>query len=140
MGKVKEIIRSEMTDIKNRYSDARRTEIVEAADDIVLEDLIEKHDCVITITHTGYIKRQPADTYTAQRRGGKGIIGMATKDEDFIERVLVMNSHSFLMMFTNTGKVHMRKAYMIPEAGRTAKGSNIVNILELEPGERSPPL
>ena len=136
MGKVKEIIRSEMTDIKNRYSDARRTEIVEAADDIVLEDLIEKHDCVITITHTGYIKRQPADTYTAQRRGGKGIIGMATKDEDFIERVLVMNSHSFLMMFTNTGKVHMRKAYMIPEAGRTAKGSNIVNILELEPGEK----
>ena len=136
MGRVKQIIHDEMTEIKDRYSDPRRTEIVEAADDIVLEDLIEKHDCVITISHTGYIKRQPADTYTAQRRGGKGIIGMSTKDEDFIERVMVMNSHSYLMMFTNTGKVHMRKAYMIPEAGRTAKGSNIVNILELVPGEK----
>ena len=136
MGKVKQIIHDEMTEIKDRYSDPRRTEIVEAADDIVLEDLIEKHDCVITISHTGYIKRQPADTYTAQRRGGKGVIGMSTKDEDFIERVMVMNSHSYLMMFTNTGKVHMRKAYMIPEAGRTAKGSNIVNILELVPGEK----
>ena len=136
MGKIKQIIRDEMTEIRDRYSDERRTEIVEAADDIVLEDLIEKHDCVITITHSGYIKRQPADTYTAQRRGGKGIIGMSTKEEDFIERVLVMNSHSNLMMFTNTGKVHTRKAYMIPEAGRTAKGSNIVNILELAPGEK----
>ena len=136
MGKIKQIIRDEMTEIRNRYSDERRTEIVEAAEDIVLEDLIEKHDCVITITHSGYIKRQPADTYTAQRRGGKGIIGMSTKEEDFIERVLVMNSHSNLMMFTNTGKVHTRKAYMIPEAGRTAKGSNIVNILELAPGEK----
>ena len=136
MGRVKQIIHDEMNEIKDRYSDPRRTEIVEASDDIVLEDLIEKHDCVITISHTGYIKRQPADTYTAQRRGGKGIIGMSTKDEDFIERVMVMNSHSYLMMFTNTGKVHMRKAYMIPEAGRTAKGSNIVNILELVPGEK----
>lgn len=136
MSKIKQIIREEMTEIRNRYSDPRRTEIVEAADDILLEDLIEKHDCVITVTHSGYIKRQPADTYTAQRRGGKGIIGMSTKDEDFIERVLVMNSHSNLMMFTNTGKVHTRKAYMIPEAGRTAKGSNIVNILELTPGEK----
>lgn len=136
MSKIKQIIRDEMTEIRDRYSDPRRTEIVEAADDILLEDLIEKHDCVITVTHSGYIKRQPADTYTAQRRGGKGIIGMSTKDEDFIERVLVMNSHSNLMMFTNTGKVHTRKAYMIPEAGRTAKGSNIVNILELTPGEK----
>lgn len=136
MSKIKEIIRDEMTEIKDRYSDPRRTEIIEAADDIVIEDLIERHDCVITITHSGYIKRQPADTYQAQRRGGKGIIGMSTKDEDFIERVLVMHSHSYLMMFTNTGKVHMRKAYMIPEAGRTAKGSNIVNILELTPGEK----
>ncbi len=136
MSKIKDIIREEMTEIKNRYSDPRRTEITEAADDIVIEDLIERHDCVITITHSGYIKRQPADTYSAQRRGGKGIIGMSTKDEDFIERVLVMHSHSYLMMFTNTGKVHMRKAYMIPEAGRTAKGSNIVNILELTPGEK----
>ena len=129
-------IKDELLDIKRRYSDPRRTEIVEAADDILLEDLIEKHDCVITISHSGYIKRQNADTYSAQRRGGKGIIGMTTKEEDFIEKVMVMHSHSNLMMFTSNGKVYMRKAYMIPEAGRTAKGTNIVNILELEPGEK----
>ena len=134
--KVKEIIKDELSEIKRRYGDARRTEIVEAADDILLEDLIEKHDCVITITHSGYIKRQNADTYSAQRRGGKGIIGMTTKEEDFIEKVMVMHSHSNLMMFTSNGKVYMRKAYMIPEAGRTAKGTNIVNILELQPGEK----
>ena len=134
--KVKEIIKEELSEIKRRYGDARRTEIVEAADDILLEDLIEKHDCVITITHSGYIKRQHADTYSAQRRGGKGIIGMSTKEEDFIEKVMVMHSHSNLMMFTSNGKVYMRKAYMIPEAGRTAKGTNIVNILELQPGEK----
>ena len=134
--KVREIIKEELSEIKRRYGDARRTEIVEAADDILLEDLIEKHDCVITITHSGYIKRQHADTYSAQRRGGKGIIGMSTKEEDFIEKVMVMHSHSNLMMFTSNGKVYMRKAYMIPEAGRTAKGTNIVNILELQPGEK----
>ena len=134
--KVKEIIKTELTEIKRKFGDARRTEIVEAADDILLEDLIEKHDCVITITHSGYIKRQHADTYSAQRRGGKGIIGMSTKEEDFIEKVMVMHSHSNLMMFTSNGKVYMRKAYMIPEAGRTAKGTNIVNILELQPGEK----
>ena len=134
--KVKEIVKTELLEIKRKYGDDRRTEIVEASDDILLEDLIEKHDCVITISHSGYIKRQHADTYSAQRRGGKGIIGMSTKDEDFIEKVMVMHSHSNLMMFTSQGKVYMRKAYMIPEAGRTAKGTNIVNILELQPGEK----
>ena len=134
--KMRQVIKDELLDIKRRYSDPRRTEIVEAADDILLEDLIEKHDCVITISHSGYIKRQNADTYSAHRRGGKGIIGMTTKEEDFIEKVMVMHSHSNLMMFTSNGKVYMRKAYMIPEAGRTAKGTNIVNILELEPGEK----
>ena len=134
--KVKEIVKTELLEIKRKYGDARRTEIVEASDDILLEDLIEKHDCVITISHSGYIKRQHADTYSAQRRGGKGIIGMSTKEEDFIEKVMVMHSHSNLMMFTSQGKVYMRKAYMIPEAGRTAKGTNIVNILELQPGEK----
>ncbi len=134
--KVREIVKTELLEIKRKYGDDRRTEIVEASDDILLEDLIEKHDCVITISHSGYIKRQHADTYSAQRRGGKGIIGMSTKDEDFIEKVMVMHSHSNLMMFTSQGKVYMRKAYMIPEAGRTAKGTNIVNILELQPGEK----
>ena len=136
IGRVKDIIKNEMLEIKRKYSDPRRTEIVEAEDDIQIEDLIEKHDCAITVTHAGYIKRLPADTYTAQNRGGKGIIGMTTKEEDFIEKVLVVYSHSNLMIFTNRGKVFMRKAYTIPESGRNAKGTNIANILELEPGEK----
>ena len=135
-GKIKEIIKTEMLAIKDKFNDPRRTELVAAEDDIVYEDLIERHACVITMTHAGYIKRQPADTYSAQRRGGKGIIGMSTKEEDYVETVMVANSHSLVMFFTNTGKVHTRKAYQIPEAGRTAKGSNIVNILELESGEK----
>ncbi len=134
--KVKQIIKDEMTEIRNKYADARRTDIEQAEQEIILEDLIERHNCVITLTHAGYIKRQPADTYTAQNRGGKGIIGMSTKEEDFIEQVIALNSHSYLLMFTNTGKVQMRKAYMIPEAGRTAKGQNLVNILELLPEEK----
>ncbi|MBO7376349.1 MAG: DNA gyrase subunit A, partial [Clostridia bacterium] len=112
------------------------TEIVEAENDIQIEDLIEKHDCVVSLTHTGYIKRLPADTYSAQHRGGKGIIGMTTKDEDFIEKVLVVYSHSNLMFFTSTGKVYMRKAYTNPEAGRNARGTNIANLIEFEPGEK----
>ena len=134
--KIVEIIREEMTEIKRKYSDARRTEIIEATDDIELEDLIEKHNCVITITHAGYIKRIPADTYSAQRRGGKGIIGMTTKEEDFIENVIALHSHSYLLMFTNKGKIFVKKAYQIPEASRTAKGTNIVNIIETEPDEK----
>ena len=135
-GKIREIIKTEMTEIRDKYADPRRTEIVQAEQEIVLEDLIERHACVITLTNAGYIKRLPADTYTAQNRGGKGIIGMGTKEEDFIEKVIAMNSHSYLLMFTNTGKVQMRKAYMIPEASRTAKGQNLVNILELLPEEK----
>ena len=135
--KIKQIIKEELTEIRRKYADPRRTEIVEATDDIDLEDLIEKHDCVITLTHAGYIKRQPADTYQAQNKGGKGIIGMTTKDEDFIEMVQVVHSHAYLMLFTNKGKVYMKKAYQIPEASRTAKGTNIVNILEkLDQGEK----
>ena len=135
-GRIKEIIKTEMLEIKAKFADPRRTELVAAEDDIVYEDLIERHTCVVTMTHGGYIKRQPADTYSAQKRGGKGIIGMATKEEDYVEDVIAANSHALLMFFTNTGKVHIRKTYQIPEAGRTAKGSNIVNILELEPGEK----
>ena len=134
--RVKEIIKSEMLEIKRKFADPRRTEIVPAEDDILLEDLIERHECVITLTHAGYIKRQPADTYNAQHRGGKGIIGMTTKEEDFIEKVIGVHSHSYLMFFTNIGKVHMRKAYQIPEASRTAKGTYMTNIIELENGEK----
>jgi len=136
ISKVRQIIKDEMLEIRRKFADARRTEIVPVEDEIILEDLIERHSCIITMTHAGYIKRLPADTYSAQNRGGKGVIGMATKEEDFIEKVLAVNSHSYLMLFTNSGKVHVRKAYQIPEASRTAKGSNIVNIIELEPEEK----
>ena len=136
MGKVRQIIKDEMSEIRRKYADDRRTDILPAEQEIILEDLIERHSCVITLTNSGYIKRQPADTYSAQNRGGKGIIGMSTKEEDYIEKVIAVNSHSYLMMFTNTGKVQMRKAYLIPEAGRTAKGQNIVNILEMTEGEK----
>ena len=135
-GRVKEIVKNEMTEIKNKYSDPRRTEIVDAEDDILIEDLIERHECIITLTGSGYIKRLPADTYSVQHRGGKGVIGMTTKEEDFVEKMLAVNSHSYLMLFTNSGKVHLRKAYQIPEASRTAKGTNIVNLIELTEGEK----
>ena len=133
--KVKDILKNELTEIKNRFGDARKTEITEATEEIDLEDLIPRHTCVITVSHTGYIKRQRADVYSAQNRGGKGIIGMTTKEDDFVEDVIVANSHAHLMFFTNKGRVYSKKAYRIPEAGRTAKGTNLVNIIELQEGE-----
>ena len=133
--KLKGIIKTEMLEIKERFGDERRTDIVEAEDEIDLEDLIERHTCVLTVTHSGNIKRLRSDVYSAQRRGGKGIIGMTTKDEDFVEDVIACNSHSYLLMFTNKGKVQVKKAYQVPEAGRTAKGTNMVNLLELAEGE-----
>ena len=134
--RIKQIIREEMTVIRDKYGDDRRTEIVEATDEIDLEDLIERHNCIITVSHAGYVKRQASDVYSAQNRGGKGIIGATTKEEDFIETVLSVCSHDMLLLFTNYGKVYARKAYMIPEASRTSKGSNIVNIVELSEGEK----
>lgn len=134
--KVREIIKEDLLAIKEKFGDARRTTIEEAENEIVYEDLIERHKTVITLTHAGYIKRQPADTYSVQRRGGKGIIGMATKEEDYIERVSVVDSHSILMLFTDMGRVFQLKAYRIPEASRTAKGSNIVNILDIASEEK----
>ena len=133
--KLKELLKSEIEEIKRKYGDERRTELCEATEEIDLEDLIERHTCVITVSHTGYIKRQRADTYSAQNRGGKGIIGMTTKEDDFVEDVIVANSHSYLMFFTNLGRVYAKKAYMIPEASRTAKGTNLVNIIQLNEGE-----
>ncbi len=134
--RIRQIIRDELLEIRNRFGDERRTAIEEVENEILLEDLIERHNAVITLTHEGYIKRQPSDVYSAQRRGGRGIIGMATKEEDYIERVVVADSHSYLMLFTDTGRVHSMKAYRIPEAGRTAKGSNIVNIVDIAEGEK----
>ena len=133
--KIQDILEEELLEIKRKFGDERRTELVAATEEIDLEDLIERHTCVITVSHTGYIKRMPATTYTAQNRGGKGIIGMTTKDEDWVEDVIVANSHSLLMMFTNKGRVYTKKVYRIPEASRTAKGTSIANILELGDGE-----
>ena len=134
--KINQIIKDEMLEIKRKFNDERRTEILPATDDIELEDLIEKHNCVITLTKAGYIKRLPADTYVSQHRGGKGIIGMSTKEDDYVDTVAAVHSHSYLLLFTSYGKVHMRKAYQIPESSRTAKGTNIVNIIEMLPGEK----
>ena len=135
-GRIHQIIKEELLEIKRKYADERRTEIVAAENEIVIEDLIERHTCVITMTQSGYIKRQPADTYVAQKRGGKGIIGMTTKEEDVVDDVHIVPSHAYLLMFTNLGRVYVRKAYQIPEAGRTAKGTSVVNVLELSEGER----
>ena len=134
--KIIEIIKEEMLEIKRKYGDERRTRIEQAIDDIDLEDLIEKHNCVITMTRAGYIKRLPSDTYSAQHRGGKGITAMTTREEDFIERIEAVHSHSTLLFFTNTGRVQALRAFQVPEASRTAKGSNIVNLLELQSGEK----
>ncbi len=134
--RIKEIIKTDLLEIKRKFSDERRTEIVAATEEIVYEDLIERHTCVITLTKSGYIKRLPFDTYSAQRRGGKGIIGMTTKEEDVVDQVVAVNSHSYLLMFTNRGKIHVKKAYLIPESSRTAKGTAAVNVIDLEGGEK----
>ena len=134
--RIKEILKNELLETKGRFGDKRRTEIVEATEEIDLEDLIERHTCILTMSHTGYIKRQRADTYVAQNRGGKGIVGMKTKEEDFVEKVLVTNSHSHVMFFTNFGRVYSKKAYRIPEASKIAKGTNLVNIIDLNEGEK----
>jgi len=133
--KVKEILKGELLSAKAKFGDQRRSELVEATEEIDLEDLIEKHTCVITVSNSGYIKRQRADTYSAQNRGGKGIIGMTTKEDDFVKDVLVVNSHSHLLFFTNKGRVYSKKAYRIPEASRTAKGTFLNNIIMLSEGE-----
>jgi DNA gyrase subunit A len=135
-GRIREIIKEDLLAIKNRFADPRRTEIVQAENELVYEDLIDRHTCVVTLTHAGYIKRLNSDTYQSQKRGGKGIIGMTTKEEDFVEQVIAVDTHSYLMLFTNKGKVYTIKAYRVPESGRLAKGSNIVNLIEVEPGEK----
>lgn len=134
--KITAIIKNDLLDIKNRYGDERRTAIEEVEDEIMLEDLIERENCVITVTHDGYIKRLPSETYQAQRRGGKGITAMSTKEDDFVENVIVSFSHDYLLMFSNLGKVYIKKCYEIPESGRTSKGTNLVNVLSLAENEK----
>ena len=133
---VKGIVRDELTVIRDKYGDERRTEIQDVEDEIDDEDLIEEEECCYTLSNAGYIKRLPVDTYRSQRRGGRGISGQTLKDEDYIKNLFIASTHDYLLFFTNLGRVHRRKGYLIPEAGRTAKGTNIVNILPLENGER----
>ncbi len=134
--KLKEELKKELLAISEKYGDDRKTEIQDVEEEIDLEDLIDRHTCVLTMSRTGYIKRQRADVYSAQNRGGKGIIGMTTKEDDFVVNVVVASSHAYILFFTNLGRVYCRKAYRIPEASRQSKGTNLVNIIELQPGEK----
>jgi len=132
---VNKIIKDDLLEIKRRYGDARRTEIIPNETEIFIEDLIDREECVVTMTEAGYIKRQPANVYQAQRRGGKGIAAMTTKEDDFVTDMFAANSHDFMLMFTNKGKVYAKKCYEIPVSSRISKGMNIVNLLELGEGE-----
>ncbi len=134
--RILEVIKTEITEIRDKFGDERRTSIEAVEDDIDIEDLIEEEDNVITMTKQGYIKRLAVDTYKSQKRGGKGIIGMQTKEEDFVNTMFVASTHAYILFFTNAGKMYRIKAYQIPEAGRQAKGTAIVNLLQLEPGEK----
>ncbi len=135
-GKLHGIIRDDLLLIKEKHGDERRTKIEESENDILIEDLIDRVRCVITATNQGYIKRIPSEEYQSQKRGGKGIKGMATKEEDVVEDVIIANSHDFLLLFSDSGKVYIKKCYEIPESGRTSKGTNLVNVLNLSEGER----
>ena len=132
---LKGVLKDELLAIRDKYGDDRRTEIQDVEDEIDIEDLIEEEQCVFTLSHAGYIKRVPASTYRAQKRGGRGVTGQTLKEEDFVESVFSASTHDYILFFTSLGKVHRKKGYQIPEAGRTAKGTNIVNILPFEPGE-----
>ena len=130
-----QIIKEEMIELKEKYGDDRRTELIDIEGDLSIEDLIADEEMVITISHAGYIKRIPMDTYTSQNRGGKGITGMKTRDEDFVEHLFSASTHSYILFFTNRGKCYWLKVWEIPEAGRTARGKAMVNLLELGQGE-----
>ena len=133
---VRAILKDELTAIRDKYGDKRKTEILDVEDEIDDEDLIEEEDCCYTLSEAGYIKRLPVDTYRAQRRGGRGISGQSLKEEDYIKNLFIASTHDYLLFFTNTGRVHRKKGYLIPEAGRTAKGSHIANVLPIEQDEK----
>lgn len=133
---VLEVVKAELREIRAQYADERRTEITAAADDIDIEDLIEEQDSTYTLTHAGYIKRMPTSAYRTQRRGGRGVNAMATREEDFVRSIFNASTHDNILFFSNLGKVYKLKGYQIPEAGRAAKGQNIINLLEIEPGEK----
>ena len=131
-----DIIKEELLEIKEKFGDERKTKIVAAEGEIDVEDLIKEEQCVVALTHFGYIKRMPIDTYKSQRRGGKGITGIATREDDFVKQIFTTSTHDMILFFTNKGKLYKLRGYEVPEAGRTAKGTAIVNLLSLDPGEK----
>ncbi len=133
---VSQIIRDELSEIKEKYADERKTEIVEETKEITIEDLITEEEMVITLSHASYIKRNPLSAYRSQRRGGKGLMGMETKEEDFVEQLFIGSTHDYMLFFSNMGRLYWLKIYQIPEAGRAAKGKALINLLQLSQGER----
>ena len=131
-----DIIKKELIEVKEKFGDARKTKIVAAEGEFELEDLIKEEQAVITLTHFGYIKRMPIDTYKSQKRGGKGITGIATREDDFVKQIFTASTHDTILFFSNKGKLYKLKGYEIPEAGRTARGTAIVNLLSLDAGEK----
>ena len=134
--KVLQVIIAELTEIRDKYGDERRTEIVASTEDINIEDMIVEEDVVVTISHAGYIKRNAVSLYKSQHRGGRGKVGMGTKEEDFVEKIFIASTHHYLLVFTDAGKVYWLKVYQIPQAGRAAKGKAMVNLINLAPGEK----
>ena len=134
--KIVSLLKEELIEIRDKYGDERYTEICDVEDEIDIEDLIDEEECAYTLTKNGYIKRIPACTYKAQRRGGRGITAMATREEDYVETVFTASTHDYIMFFTSHGRVFRKKGYLIPEASRTAKGTNIVNIIQIDQGEK----
>jgi DNA gyrase subunit A len=132
---VLQIIKEELAEVRAKYGDARRTAIIPETEEISIEDLIVEEDVVVTISHGGYVKRNPVSLYRSQRRGGKGVVGMGTKQEDFVTDIFVASTHDYLLVFTNRGRVHWLKVYQIPEVGRSARGKAIINLIAAEPGE-----
>jgi DNA gyrase subunit A len=132
---VSKLIRDELLEIKTKYADERKTEITEETKEITIEDLITEEEMVITLSHQGYIKRNPLSAYRSQRRGGKGLIGMETKEEDFVEQLFIGSTHDYMLFFSNLGRLYWLKTYQIPEAGRAAKGKALINLLQLAEGE-----
>lgn len=131
-----DIIKEELIQIRDKFGDERKTKIAAAEGEIDVEDLIKEEQCVVALTHFGYIKRMPIDTYKSQRRGGKGITGIATREDDFVKKIFTASTHDTILFFSNKGKLYRLKGYEIPEAGRTARGTAIVNLLSLDPGEK----
>ena len=134
--RILDIVKTESLNLRDKYSDDRRTEISDVLGEVDIEDLIPEEECVLTKTVNGYIKRLPADTYNVQNRGGRGITGMTTREDDIVENMFVSSSHDYVMLFSNLGRMYRIKAYEIPEGSRTSKGMNMVNIVPLMPGEK----